>query len=181
MWLALADGMGLSSATIEMRTPEEHRERLHELVKSTRTVIVLSCTSGALSPEQHEPIDGKPMPLVRTDDDTTMYLAGAFDGKQAAELERAPRVTVVVQGAGYALFSGEARLSRARELIDELWNDSWARWCRGKWDPTIGIVIVSPIEGSYWESGDRHSYLYRLVEHEGARRGCEADGRTDLR
>jgi general stress protein 26 len=164
MWLAVREGMGLSAATVEMRTPEEHRERLHELVKSTRTVIVLSCTAGALSSEQHDPIDGKPMPLVRTGDDTTMYLAGAFDAKQAAELERGPRVTVVVQGAGYALFSGEARLSRDRQLIDELWNDSWTQWCRGKWDPTIAVVIVSPIEASYWENGDRHSYVYRFVD-----------------
>src|SRR5690242_14154064 len=113
--------MGISTATIEMRAPEEIRERLHELVKATRTVIVLSCTTEDPSGDQ---IDGRPMALVKTGDDTTMYLAGALDAKQAAELERA-RVTVVVQGADYALFSGEARVSRDRVLIDELWTSAW--------------------------------------------------------
>jgi len=160
MWIAWWGRMGLSTATIEMRAPEEIRERLHELVKATRTVIVLSCTPEDPSGDQ---IDGRPMMLVRTGDDTTMYLATALDAKQAQELERAPRVTVVVQGADYALFSGEAKVSRDRALIDELWTTSWRQWCRDKRDPAIAIVVVTPIEGSYWEDTNRHSYMFRLV------------------
>jgi general stress protein 26 len=149
--------MGLATMTVEMRSPEEHRERLHELVKATRTAVVLSGTPG-------DEIDGKPMAMARTGDDTTMYLASSFDAEQVAALDRSARVTVVLQGAGYAVFSGEARISRDRGLIDELWSDSWTQWARGKWDPSLGIMIVSPIEGSYWEGTDRHSYLYRLVD-----------------
>ena len=151
------------AATLEMQTPETTRERLHELVKSTRTVILLSCAAEGAERDQ---IDGRPMALVKTGDDTTMYLATSFDVKQAEELERAPRVTVVLQGAGYALFSGDAKMSRDRKLIDELWTDEWLQWFRGKWDPTIAIVTVSPIEGSYWEASARQSYMYRLVESE---------------
>lgn len=159
--------MGLSTATIEMRAPEEHRERLHDLVKATRTVIVLSYTPQDRLADVDVPsgdsIDGKPMALVKTGDDTTMYLATSLDAKQAEELERAPRVTVVVQGTDYALFSGEAKVSRDRELIDQLWTNAWRQWARNKRDPAIAIVIVTPIEGSYWEDSIRHSYLYRLV------------------
>ena len=157
MWLAWMGGMGLATMTMEMRSPEEHRERLHELVKATRTAVVLSGTPG-------DEIDGKPMAMARTGDDTTMYLASSFDAEQVAALDRGARVTVVLQGAGYAVFSGEARISRDRALIDELWRDGWTQWARGKWDPSLGIMIVSPIEGSYWEGTDRHTYLYRLVD-----------------
>lgn len=149
--------MGLATATLEMRTPEEERERLHGMVKGTKTVVVLSGTPG-------DQVDGKPMTLVKTADDTTMYLAASLDAKQAEELERGARVTVVLQGAGYALFSGEATITRDRKVIDELWSESWMRTFRGKWDPAIAIVIISPIEGSYWEATDRHSYMYRLVD-----------------
>jgi general stress protein 26 len=157
MWFARSGVMGLATMTLEMRTPEEHRERLHELVKATRTAVVVSGTPG-------DEIDGKPMTMARTGDDTTMYLASSFDAAQVAALERGARVTVVLQGAGYAVFSGEARISRDRKLIDELWADSWRLWSRGRWDPSLAIVIVSPIEGSYWEGTDRHSYVYRLVD-----------------
>ena len=148
--------MGLATSTLEMRIPEEHRERLHDLVKATKMVIVLSGSSG-------DQIDGKPMPLVRTSDDTTMYLATSLDVKQVEEIERDPRVTVVLQGAGYALFAGEARISRDRRLIEELWSDSWKQWFHGTSDRTIAIMIISPIEGSYWEGTVRHSYVYRFV------------------
>jgi general stress protein 26 len=149
--------MGIATATIEMQNPEYTRERLHGLVKETRTVIVLSGSSGSA-------IDGRPMALVKTGDDTTMVLATALDAAQAEELELNPRVTVVLQGAGYAIFTGEARISRERAVIDKLWTESWRRWCRGKQDPTLAVVTVEPIEGSYWEATDRHSYVYRLVD-----------------
>lgn len=149
--------MGMATNTLEMQNPEYTREKLHGLVKETRTVIVLSGTAGAA-------IDGRPMALVRTGDDTTMVLATSLDAAQAEDLGRNPRVTVVLQGAGYALFTGEARISRDRGVISELWTDGWRTWCHGKHDPTLAVVTVEPIEGSYWEATDRHSYMYRLVD-----------------
>jgi len=149
--------MGIATATLEMQNPEYTREKLHGLVKETRTVIVLSAGAGA-------GLDGRPMALVRTRDDTTMVLATSLDATQAEELERNPRVTVVLQGAGYALFTGEARISRDRIAINELWTDAWRQWSHGKHDPTLAVVTVEPIEGSYWEATDRHSYMYRLVD-----------------
>lgn len=147
--------MGFQSATLEMRTPEEHRERLHELVKAARTVLVLSGTAGA-GP------DGMPMTLVRTGDDTTMYAATLLDTAQAKSLSRA-LVTVVVLGSESALFSADAVVSRDRSLIDALWHDGWRQWCRGKSDPELAIVTLSPIEGTYWEGRERHGYMYRLI------------------
>ena len=153
--------MGIATATLEMQNPEQTRERLHEMVKATRTVIVLSGAAGAAAGTG---IDGRPMALVKAADDTTMFLATSLEPAQAEELERNPRVTVVLQGAGYALFTGEARVSRDRVLIDELWTDSWQRWSRGKADPTLAVVVVSPNEGSYWEGAARESYVYRLID-----------------
>jgi general stress protein 26 len=149
--------MGIATATLEMQNPEYTREKLHGLVKETRTVIVLAGTADTA-------IDGRPMALVRTGDDTTMVLATSLDPTQAEELRRNPRVTVVLQGAGYALFTGEARISRDRGVINELWTEAWRQWSHGKQDPTLAVVTVEPIEGSYWEAADRHSYMYRLVD-----------------
>jgi general stress protein 26 len=152
--------MGIATATIEMRAPEEHRERLHEIVKAAPTVMVLA--RGAREAGGCNVIDGRPMALVRTDDDTTMYVATSLDADQIGELERDPQVTVVVPGAAYALFTAEAQISRDRRLLDDVWSGSWKQWFRRKSDPSIAIIVLSPIEGSYWEAKDRHSYVYRL-------------------
>jgi hypothetical protein len=202
--------MGIATATIEMRAPEEHRERLHEIVGAATTVMVLS--RGAGKPDA---IDGRPMELVQTGDDTTMYVATSLDDEQAAQLERDPQVTVVVPGAGYALFTAEARISRDRQsrnagggdpdgdaggagvlprgidrqsqiagggdpdgdagtaggvprcidrrLLEDRSAGSGTRLRHDRSDPSRTIVVLSPIEGSYWEAGDRHSYVYRLL------------------
>ncbi len=156
--------MGIATATIEMRAPEEHRERLHEIVKAASMVMLLARGAGRPGGGAGcDAIDGRPMALVRTDDDTTMYVTTSLDAGQVGELERDPRVTVVVPGAGYALFIAEAQVSRDRRLLDDLWRASWNQWFRRKSDPSITIIVLSPIEGSYWEAKDRHSYVYRLA------------------
>lgn len=141
--------------------PEVHREKLHDIVKGTRTVMLMSRGDGGK-------IVGRPMALVRTDDDTTVYLVTGLDSKKVAEIEREPRVSVAVQGSGgYAMLDGTCRVSRDRALIDELWDESWKAWFEnGKSDPDIAILVITPNEGTYWDGGLGHglSYLYRMVK-----------------
>jgi general stress protein 26 len=61
------------------------------------------------------------------------------------------------------VFKAEARISRDRRLVDALWTQAWNHWFRGKSDPSLALIILSPIEGSYWEGMDQHSYVYRLM------------------
>lgn len=149
-------GMGLSTATIEMQSPEEHRERLHELVKAARTVLVLHGASD-------DRIAGQPMALLRTGDDTTLYVAASLDADQRAALSRGARVTVVVPDGSYAMFDAEAMLSRDRALLDVVGGEAWMRWGWGKADPSVAVLVISPIEGAYWQGARRHAYRYRAT------------------
>jgi hypothetical protein len=175
--------MGLATTTLEMRSPEEHRERLHEIVKAASSVMVLARVAGQRGAKR-DVIDGWPMALVRTADDTTMYAAVRLDADQAEELEHASQVTVVVLGAGHALFTAEARISRDPRLLDEVRrlgpgrpgvrDDVRTHRCGGAADPSLAIVVLLPLEGSYWNANGRHSYTYRFVPH--VTRDHESDG-----
>lgn len=162
--------MGLGTATIEMQNPEEHRERLHELVKATRAVLVLSCG-------HDDRIVGQPMVLLRTDDDTTMYVATALDAAQRQTLAGDPRVTIVVPGAGCAMFDAEARISRDRSLLEALPDDARRLWDRGVRAPAMTLLVISPIAGAYWDGAHRHTYQYRHLPH-GPR--AVAEGATSI-
>ena len=146
-----------ATATIEMQIPEQHRERLHDLVTGVRTVLVLS------REHSDERIVAQPMALLRTTDDTTMYVATLLDARQMAELTRDPRVTVVVQGVGCAVFDAEVMISRDRRLFDGLASEWWKSWWRDLPDRSITILMISPIEGAYWDGPHRHAYQYRLA------------------
>ena len=145
--------MGLATATIEMQAPEEHRERLHDLVKAARTVLVLSSgRAGERAVEQ-------PMALLRTGDDTTMYVATSLDPRQLAALARDPRVTVALQGTGCAVFDAEIAIVHDRGLVQGLLDGLGREWRR----LSTAILVLTPIEGAYWSGARRYAYQYRLV------------------
>lgn len=150
--------MPLGTATIEIQNPEEHRERLHDLVKATPALLVLCCG-------YDDRIVGQPAALLRTDDDTTMYVATALDAEQLATLSRDPRVTIVVTGGGYAMFDAEATVSRDRAMLEARSADAWRRCGRPPGDPAVALLVISPIEGAYWVGAHRHTYHYRRASH----------------
>jgi general stress protein 26 len=142
-------------------TPEELRTTLHDLVAHSRTIVLL--THG-----RDHMIAGRPMANVKTADDTTVYLTTAIDSQKIAELKQNPEVTLAIQShAGIAMVRGEAKVSQDRALIDELWEDSWKVWfAGGKFDPAIAIVVVTPVEATFWQTDLAHglSYLWRSVK-----------------
>lgn len=146
---------------IAKSTNEAAREKLHDIVEQARTILLL--THG----EDHR-IVGRPMSLVRVDNDSTIYLVASIDSKKVSEILLDPRVTVAVQNReGIAMIDGDATVSADRTLIDELWNDSWKVWFpQGKDDLSIAIVIVQPREGTYWDQDFGHglSYVYRYLK-----------------
>jgi general stress protein 26 len=154
--------MGLSTATIVMQSPEEHRERLHELVKAARAVLVLHC-------DRDERIVGQPMALLRTGDDTTLYVAAALDTAQRAALARTARVTVVVPDGNCTMFDAEAVVTRDRTLLDGVVGEAWKLAGRSKADPWVAVLVISPIEGVYWQGAQRHAYQYRVAPVHGTR------------
>src|SRR5262245_25275669 len=107
--------MGITTATIEMQSPEEHRERLHDLLRATHTVLVLGWGRAG-----DAPIGGRRMRLLHTDDDTTMHVEARLDAEELAALTRQSRVAVAVHGSCLALFDAEASISRSSDgtLLD---------------------------------------------------------------
>ena len=154
--------MGLGTATIKMESTEAYRERLHDLVKATRSVLVL--VSG-----DDDQIVGQPMVVLRTGDDTTMHVASALGAAQRAALSGGRRVAVVVPGTGCAMFDAEATISRDHRLLDALLPEAWRLWGRGKSDPSITMLVISPIEGAYWDGAHRRAYRYRPAPPPAAR------------
>lgn len=155
-----AKGMGTQTNRAQL-SPEQHRAKLLALLRGAPAVMLLTRGAG-------ERIAGRPMALARVDDDATIYLTTSIDSNKAVEIERDPRVTVSVQDSGgFVVIDGEARITRDRALIDALWQDSWKAWFpEGKAEADIAIVVISPLEGTYWTQSFGHglSYLYRMAK-----------------
>jgi general stress protein 26 len=143
------------------RTPVEARERLAEILRDQRTVMLLSH-------DAQNVIQGRPMAAARVDPDGTMYFATGIDSTKVSQVLARPEVAIAAMGAtAQAIVRGTAEVRRERALIDELWSDGWKVWFPdGKDDPTIAIVVVRPLEATYWDqSGHKGlSFLWRVVK-----------------
>jgi general stress protein 26 len=152
--------MATASKAQEQLSAEQHLANLRGIIDGARTVMLLSHGADGR-------IEGRPMALVKTDVDQTLYLTTSIESNKVAEIVANPQVSVTASHEGLAIIEGTARISQERALIDELWKDSWRAWYpTGKTDPTIAIIIVTPSEGTYWDMSMTTglSYLYRHVK-----------------
>ena len=72
---------------------DEMRTKLLAILKDSRTVLLLS--HGA-----DNKIAGRPMGLVKADDDATLYLVTGMDSKKVDEMLRSPRVSIAATNLG---------------------------------------------------------------------------------
>ncbi len=63
--------------------------------------------------------------------------------------------------------NGTATLSRDQERIDRYWNKMMEAWFeKGKEDPNIRLLMVSPQEAHYWDSGsNKIATLFSLLKN----------------
>ena len=140
----------------------EHLAKLTTILRSSDTVMLMTHAEGTGA------ITGRPMALVEVDADGTIYLTTSNGSAKAIEIAADNRVALTVQtGKGIVSIEGEARLTQDRAIIDQLWKDSWRIWYpEGRHSPSIAIIVIDPIEGTYWDTSLSHglSFLWRAVK-----------------
>jgi general stress protein 26 len=111
----------------------------------------------------------RPLSLVVNDEgDDGLYFSTAIDSPKASELEADPRVNVCMQDRRrFVSVTGVARVTKDRALIDRLWSEAWKIWFpKGKEDPSLCILIVTPSEAAYWDGSGLEgvTYLFEMAK-----------------
>ncbi len=132
-----------------MSTPAdaaEDRQHLEELLKHFHTAMLVTHTEGA-------GLRARPLTLAAAHENGRLTFATSVASSKIAELERTPEVLVTLQDSRrYVSIGGTARITRDRALIDRLWSEAWKLWFpKGKDDPELCIVEVTPHEAEYWD------------------------------
>jgi general stress protein 26 len=137
-------------------TDSEKRERLKKLMAGFDTAMLVTHTEGG-------GLRSRPLSIAHNDDDPgQLYFSTAIDSPKVRELEADPRVNVCMQNKRqFVSVTGVARLAKDRALIDKLWSEAWRIWFpKGKDDPSLRIVIVSPSEAAYWDASGLEGVTY---------------------
>jgi general stress protein 26 len=154
----------------------EKRERVHDLMDRFDTAMLVTRTlEGRLR--------SRPLAIADRRDDGALYFSTAIESGKVHELEHDSNVNIVMQdGRRYVSITGDAHVLRDRTLIEELWSESWRIWFPGgKDDPHLAIVVVEPIDASYWDASGKEAvrYLFEMAKGyvTGTRPGSDQDER----
>lgn len=116
--------------------------------------------------ETGKSFSSRPMAPEKIDDQANFWFLSASDSHKNKELEKDPAVQLLFQGSSYSDFLsvyGRAEISRDRQKIDELWDETMKTWfTQGKDDPRITVIRVVPSEGYYWDT--KNSMLVALAK-----------------
>jgi len=155
---------------------DETRRHFGELVAKFATAMLVTRT-----PEGE--LRARPLTVAGAEPTGTIYFSTSVESPKVHEIDADAHVVVTFQsGKAYASLSGTARLSRDRALVERLWKESWKVWFpKGRDDPSLAILIVSPTAAEYWDQSGLAGMRYALRALEAYVKGTKAPDATDPR
>ncbi|OOG18052.1 hypothetical protein BWD42_12250 [Sphingobacterium sp. CZ-UAM] len=110
------------------------------------------CSFSQESPYPH----GVPMSRQEVDNEGNIWYICSAESETYKNIEKDPKVSVFyADPKNYTFLSinGTASLSRDQDRIDRYWNKMMEGWFeKGKEDPNIRLLRVSPRDAHYWDS-----------------------------
>ena len=131
------------------------REKLMGILKSFRNAMLVTQA-------QDKTLHSRPMALLQVEDSGDCWFISGIASGKIEEIEQNPLVNVSLQDdRKFLALSGRATISRDRQKLDELWSETLKVWFpKGKEDPNIALIRVTPSEGEYWDNDGLEGIKY---------------------
>jgi general stress protein 26 len=126
------------------KTQERH---VKDLLKDFDTAMLVTRKSSSA-------VHARPMHIAEITENGTVYFATSKTSPKAQEIENDAHVTLIFQEKSkFIAMYGVASLVDDQKLIDRLWSETWKVWFpKGKSDPALTILKVSPDNAEYWDN-----------------------------
>ncbi|HYF37703.1 MAG TPA: pyridoxamine 5'-phosphate oxidase family protein [Prosthecobacter sp.] len=142
-------------------TPEQ-RGHFLKLLKDFSTAMLVT-HAGA------DQLRARPMAIADIESSGRVWFITSVDTAKVHEIVSDTRVHLVCQKehSAYLSISGRASLERDRAKLDQVWQEPFKVWFpRGKDDPEIALIAVTPEEVEFWDNQgfNRISYLFESAK-----------------
>lgn len=128
---------------------QEAIDKLKELVDHESTCLFTTNLSQV-------PLNTRPMAVQKVCDEGNFWFLSGSDSEKNSDIKKDSRVQLFFLNTNkYEFLSvyGKATITRDRQKIDELWTDIAKAWFeKGKDDPRVTVIKVTPEEGYYWDT-----------------------------
>lgn len=160
-------------------------QEAHKKLKSIVDQIDIGtiCTFTPNSPYPH----GVPMSRQEVDEDGNIWYICSAESETHKNLEKNDKISVFYadpKNYSFLSINGTATLSRDQARIDRYWNKMMQGWFeKGKEDPNIRLIKVTPDEAHYWDSGsNKIATLFGMLKNAitGSKEGIGEEGELKL-
>lgn len=138
---------------------EEAIKKLKELAEDAKICMFITFTT-------ERPMPCRPMALQKVEADGTLQFLSATSSHKNHQIKNDDEVQLLFANTGsseYLNIYGQARISKDREKIKELWSPLAKAWFQdGPEDPKISLISVSPISCKYWDT--KHNKLVSILK-----------------
>lgn len=143
-----------------MPTKQEH-QKLWELIKPIGV--------GMLSTHHRAKIHSRPMGLVQDQFNGRLYFFTQDDSLKVAEVTEEQEVGVSFSDPKNQVFvslSGNARITRNRELMERFWNSmAKAYFPKGKDDPHLALMEIDIDNAEFWDADQsRMTQMFKVAK-----------------
>lgn len=127
---------------------EEAIEKIKQLGKDANICIFHTALNNF-------PHHASPMALQDVCEMGNLYFISSTENHLNKNIEQDPRVVLSFSNSSkweYMTVFGNAKVSKDKALIHKYYNKFSDAWFDGEDDPRVTVVIVTPVEGHYWET-----------------------------
>lgn len=128
----------------------EAKAKVKELVEKAENCFFCSNIKTGL------PFSTRPMSKQLVDDRGDIWFLSRKDSEKNHEIQQDPFVQLLFQAdkhSGFVSIYGICDIIDDQQKIDELWEPLFKVWFeKGKNDPMISLIRVSPTQGYYWDT-----------------------------
>ena len=142
--------------------PAHELDLLRDKIKDIRITMMTT-------QEEDGDFHTRPMAAQEMDLDGTMWFFSYDDSNKVREIEENNRVALGFADPGpetYVSLTGRAEVTKDRQQIDRLWDDTLKTWFpNGKDDPRVCLIKVNAHAGEYWDRpGGKMMTLFEMAK-----------------
>lgn len=131
-----------------------HVTAMHDETKHLNKII--KEFTNAMLVTRHPPgvVRARPMRIAKHESDGALWFMSDRHTAKLDDIEEDSRVAVTMQSPDrFVCITGLADVITDRRRIEELWSPAWLVWFpKGKTDPDLIALRVTPVEAEYWDS-----------------------------
>ena len=158
----------------ELLNEEEKRAHLREVIADFDTAMLVTRADG-------DDLRGRPLALAENKGDGVLYFPTSVKSPKISEIEADAGVCVTMQDKRrFVSITGTARIVKDLPTIEALWSEDWKVWFpRGKADPDLALIAVTPTAAEYWDNTGSKGLGYLFEAAKAYVTGTKPDLRND--